>query len=185
MNQIGECQSYSTEICDGNIQQDSKLALFNNLYVGQVNLIAILNISISTKNCNNNPVFYYCTEVNMCNEINYLHIESQSLFLSSAQDCIKFKDDMCEDRWNEIQETSSNLSNCSTYYIQNESNPMCPDQFGTFCSNLCLPLCHEFSQNENSVTYAIDSLIKINFFIANLIGCLVIVKSILRRKKYW
>ena len=180
MHQFGECQSYSTEICDGNIQQDSKLTLLNNLYVEQRNLIAILNISISTKNCTNNPMFYYCTEVNMCNEINNLHIESQNLFLSAAQDCNKLKDGMCEDRWNE---TSSNLSNCSTYYIQNESSPVCPDQFGVFCNTLCLPLCNEFSQNENSVTYAIDSLIKLNFFIANLISCLVIVVSILMKRK--
>ena len=127
-------------------------------------------------------MFFYCTEVNMCNEIDYLRNESQSLFLPSAQDCIQFKNDTCEDKWKKLTDTFLNLSDCSTYYIHNESTSMCPDQFGIFCNTLCLPLCHEFSQNENSVTFAIDIIIKINFFIANLIGCLVIIIFILKKQ---
>ena len=119
-------------------------------------------------------MFFYCSE------LNYICNENNSLLVPSVEDCIQFQDNMCND--GDKAEDTFFMNNCNTYYMLNQSTPVCPNQFGLFCDTFCLPLCHEFSQNGNSVTLAINNTIKIVFFVANFIGWFVIVASFLMRR---
>ena len=149
---------------------------FSSPYEETGGLITVLNISFSYKGCVNDSDFFRCSE------INYICDENNSVFLPAVEDCVKFDDNMCEYTWNGINSNALLLNNCSTYYSYNQSIPVCPDQFGLFCETFCLPLCHEFSVNESSVTTAIDVMIEIASIFAILIGCFVIVASIFSKR---
>ena len=99
----------------------------------------------------------------------------------STEECEMLRNDSCSNQWPQLQNISSVLTDCSTY--DPPASRTCPKQFRPSYGGACIPLCSEFSQNNEAITILVSVVIGVISNCGNLIGGIVVfILALFRRK---
>jgi len=169
INSSGNCIEYISPVCD-DLMGNSKLFGFNDSALAEDTLTAIVNITSENQTCAEDAKAFFCNAT-------YRLCDNGVTFAPSSTECRRLQDDACKYEWNQLQAISPNLTNCSMYDFS------CPNQFGRFCGDICLPLCTEFSQNSKGVTIFLTVVIGIFSNIVNILGGIVVFAVALSKCK--
>ena len=156
VNASGDCREYISPVCDG-LMGNSRLFDFDDSAIAEDTLTAIVNITSENQICTEDAKTFFCSAT-------YRSCDNGITFVPSSTECRRLQDDVCKNEWSQLQAISPNLTNCNMYDFT------CPDQFGRFCGDTCLPLCTEFSQNSKGVTILLTIVIGIFSNIGNVLG---------------
>jgi len=155
-NSSGNCIEYISPVCNG-LMGNSRLFGFNDSAIAEDTLTTIVNITSENQTCAEDAKAFFCSAT-------YRSCDNGITFVPSSTECRRLQDSACKYEWSQLQAIFPNLTNCNLYDFS------CPDQFGRFCGDMCLPLCTEFSQNSEGVTILLTVVIGIFSNIGNILG---------------
>ena len=136
-------------------------------------LSAIINVTSSDQNCANLAPAFFCN-------VTYRSCDDATL-TPSTEECEMLRNDSCSSQWAQLQNISSVLTDCNTY--DPPATRTCPKQFRLSNSGACIPLCSEFSQNNEGITILVSVVVGVISNCGNLIGGIVVfVLAFFRRK---
>jgi len=164
------CENHTSEACD----IDLRFSQLSPLMMGdknatESNLTAIFDITSNNSACSNSVKDFFCNA-------SYRPCNTRSAFVPSIKDCEELEG-ICADEWDNIQRVSPVLANCSLY-----APVICPDQFESFCGGTCLPVCSEFSQNDEVLTVATHVIFTTAGCFLLTSGIFVFVVAFVKRK---
>ncbi|XP_065891161.1 uncharacterized protein [Dysidea avara] len=167
---LASCANHTSEACgiDMRFSQLSPL-MMNDSNATESNLSSIFSIASGNQVCLDSVADFFCNA-------SYRPCDMESVFVPSEEECVELEN-VCTDEWDEIQRMSPVLANCTLY-----RSLTCPDQFGIFCGDVCLPLCSEFSQNTATLTTLVIASFGITSFFLIISGIIVFVVAALKRK---
>lgn len=168
-----DCQEYTSKVCGSNVDVHIFGSFAPDEKTAEQKLSKIFDIANTSSNpqCNNSATEFFCKAA--YRTCNYTDTNLTNLTF----DCVSLQEDVCSDRWRELESISPTLTCCNSYSF----DPVCPDQFANFCG-VCSPLCHKFSQFGEKTTVAIDVLIGITTVISLIFGIIVFVCAYFKRK---
>ncbi|XP_065890192.1 uncharacterized protein [Dysidea avara] len=155
-NASGDCEEHISSVCDG-LMGNSKLSVFDDSITAEDTLATIVSITSDNQSCAEGAKAFFCNAT-------YRSCDNGVTFVPSVEECHHLQSNVCSNEWSQLRSVSPNLTNCNMYDFT------CPDQFGKFCGDKCLPLCTEFSQNSEGVTVLLTVVIGIISNIGNILG---------------
>ena len=133
---------------------------------------AIINVTSSSQGCNILAPAFFCNAT-------YRSCDDTTL-IPTTEECEMLRNDSCSNQWAQLQNISSSLTDCDTYPPASRT---CPKQFRLSSDGICIPLCSEFSQNNEAITILISVVVGAISNCGNLIGGIVVfVLAFFRRK---
>ena len=152
--------------------ENSQLFYFEDQISADSNLSAVFNITSLSQDCANDVRAFFCNAT-------YRSCEDTTL-MPSTEECEMLKNGTCSGQWTQLQNISV-LSDCGLY--KPSLSRTCPDQFRQSCDGACMPLCSEFSQNNEGATILVSVITGIISNCGNCIGgILIIIFAFFRRE---